>query len=274
MLSNKKSFSIEYLISKQPLPSFFDFKRIRTAFTSIQLLELEREFSLNMYLSRIRRIEIATYLNLTEKQVKRGIIIEYEVFYMFSIKSKLNSYRWSSATNDVYDIRKYQAIDIANELTLINQNLLLRIKPEELFNFVFLSSEKKMLAPNLTSMVEFYNRTVLLFATQILQQKSDKMRASVIMHLFSVIQQLYIINHDIHSIRIILTTFDHPSIFRLRETWRIFRRENPKFYTALKYLWNVLSQDNNWEEYRLWLEEKFIKDCLNKKQPMLLFIGY
>ncbi|CAF1498064.1 unnamed protein product [Adineta steineri] len=98
---------------------------------------------------------------------------------MFSIKSKLNSYRWSSGTNDVYDIRKYQATDIANELTLINQNLLLRIKPEELFNFVFLSSEKKMLAPNLTSMVEFYNRTVLLFATQILQQKTDKMRVTV-----------------------------------------------------------------------------------------------
>jgi len=45
-------------------------KRMRTAFTSVQLLELERQFSANMYLSRLRRIEIAAYLNLSEKQIK------------------------------------------------------------------------------------------------------------------------------------------------------------------------------------------------------------
>nr|AAG09805.1 GSX transcription factor [Podocoryna carnea] len=45
-------------------------KRIRTAYTSIQLLELEKEFQNNRYLSRLRRIQIAAMLDLTEKQVK------------------------------------------------------------------------------------------------------------------------------------------------------------------------------------------------------------
>ncbi|VDD79291.1 unnamed protein product, partial [Mesocestoides corti] len=45
-------------------------KRARTAYTQVQLLQLEREFWYNKYLCRPRRIELANSLNLTEKQIK------------------------------------------------------------------------------------------------------------------------------------------------------------------------------------------------------------
>lgn len=69
------SFLLSFLftspnLSANPNYNGADAKRSRTAYTRQQVLELEKEFHYNRYLTRRRRIEIAHTLVLSERQIK------------------------------------------------------------------------------------------------------------------------------------------------------------------------------------------------------------
>lgn len=62
-------FHFLYLDPSSP-PNLSSSKRVRTAYTHTQLVELEKEFHFNRYLCRPRRLEMAQLLRLSERQIK------------------------------------------------------------------------------------------------------------------------------------------------------------------------------------------------------------
>nr|XP_026485411.1 homeobox protein 10-like [Vanessa tameamea] len=69
IISAASSVSNDMSTDSSSYPKGFT-KRARTAYTSSQLVQLENEFHQNRYLCRPRRIELANYLQLSERQIK------------------------------------------------------------------------------------------------------------------------------------------------------------------------------------------------------------
>eukprot|EP00794_Sanderia_malayensis_P018180 gene18180-19994_t len=136
--------------------------------------------------------------------------------------------------------------DVAEELALIDKELLMRITWQELSNCGWMSINKFVTSPNVMNMVEFFNRVAMMVASSILAEETAYIRAKIITKMIKLADKCRSLK-NYNSLRAILGGLQCTPIFRLEATWKHVRARRKRLFSELS---NLMGETDNFSAYR------------------------
>ncbi|CAG9765569.1 unnamed protein product [Ceutorhynchus assimilis] len=127
----------------------------------------------------------------------------------------------------------FDSTTLAQQLTLLDKELFLKISSDELRYILWQRSTKN--APNVTAMVSFSYRIACLIGSEILRGESEKVRARLVARFIIVADKCHRMS-NFHSCKSVLGGLQSPPIFRLRQTWAYARKKHASTYQVFEYL--------------------------------------
>ncbi|KAJ3083341.1 hypothetical protein HDU99_010808 [Rhizoclosmatium hyalinum] len=156
------------------------------------------------------------------------------------------------ATIKQFDDVKLNILDIdplemARQLTLMEAELFVNIKPREFLDMAWMKDNKEIKSPNITRMVHWSNHVVQWIATEILSVKENhKLRAQVFERIISLGHQLEKLN-NFNGVREVLAAIESSAIYRLKKTKSLVGAKHMKM---LDDLLRVASSEHNYKNLR------------------------
>ncbi|KAJ3240011.1 hypothetical protein HDU78_002538 [Chytriomyces hyalinus] len=138
-------------------------------------------------------------------------------------------------------------LELARQLTLIEAELFVNIKPREFLDMAWMKDNKDVKSPNITKMVQWSNHCIQWIASEILSVKDNmKLRAQVFERIISLGHQLEKLN-NFNGVREVLAAIESSAIYRLKKTKGII---GTKFMKQLDDLLRVASSEHNYKNLR------------------------
>ena len=189
-----------------------------------------------------------------------------EIEYTSKDWSRINSFENpilpKNYSSNMFKILEWSNTELARQLTIITHFLYRRVNTRELINSQWTKVDKLKFAPNVTILIERFNKLSNWVCEEILSYDSSKLRAYVIEKFLGLAVELKNIN-NFNDCLIIITALNSLQIKSLSKSWRRITFENVKNWKDLN---NMCSFAKNYATLRKEIES-------NKDKPCIPYLG-
>ncbi|XP_076821210.1 uncharacterized protein LOC143468106 isoform X2 [Clavelina lepadiformis] len=144
----------------------------------------------------------------------------------------------------VFDVLKVSPEEFAKQLTLLDFPVFCAILPDEISTCGWTKKNKWKLSPHVVAMTRRFNHTSFWVIREILNAKTLKIRAEILIHFIKIAKKLVELN-NLHSLMAVIQSLNSSSIFRLTKTWALVNKHHKTTFDRLLSL--VKEDDNRWE---------------------------
>ncbi|XP_048582108.1 mucin-5AC [Nematostella vectensis] len=127
-------------------------------------------------------------------------------------------------TNVLLSLSVIDPSALAEELTMIDSEMLREIEFDEIKGGVWRTSEMEQRSPHVHAMIQFYNNLSAICVTEILSKEKTKDRAHVIAKIIKIAEKCALMN-NFNSCKALLSSFRFHVISRLSNTWKKVSRK-------------------------------------------------
>lgn len=159
-------------------------------------------------------------------------------------------------------VDKISTLQLAEQLTLISHTLLSLIPARELLHTAWMKADKDQTTPNILRVINNFNMTSRLIASDILAKSSASLRASVI-EKWAVVADICRCMHNFDGLLAIITAFTCSAIYRLKKTWEKVSKQTRML---LEKLQSIVSADGRFRNMR-----EALRNC---DPPCVPYLGF
>jgi hypothetical protein len=152
---------------------------------------------------------------------------------------------------------EFDPVEVAQQLTLMENELFQAIQPWEFLNQGWLKADKEERSPNLLKMIRFSNTVSSWISTEILSEENIRKRVNLLDVAIGIAVAVRKLN-NFNGLMEILAGLSNSGVGRLRKTWEMLGQLKKRRIVELEELRALVSTDDNFKIYR---------ECFAKSVP-------